>query len=35
VISAIAISLLASVIAGLYPAIKVSGLPPAASLKTQ
>lgn len=35
VITAIGISLLASVLAGLYPAIRVSGLPPAASLKTQ
>ena len=35
VITAIAISLLASLIAGLYPAIRVSGLAPAASLKTQ
>lgn len=35
VFTAIGISLLASLIVGLYPAIRVSGLPPAASLKTQ
>lgn len=35
VIIAIGISLVASIAVGLYPAIRVSGLPPAASLKTQ
>ncbi len=35
VAAAIGISLLASLLVGLYPAVRVSGLPPAASLKTQ